>query len=171
MLKYFTKLFLIALIALCIPETLLAQAQLIVTLTNNTTETFAVSEIRSIKFGAQSMNLQQNNGTVASWNINEIDNYRFEGVTGLKEVEMGMGKLQVYPNPVQSLTQIVYNSKIRQQIRIELRDVLGRKVQEICNVVHVGEQTYTWQADVPKGLYLLCLISENGQLTQSIVIQ
>jgi hypothetical protein len=168
--KYIIPLCFIAFV-LIYCQKLSAQAQLIVTLTNNNTETFAVSEIRSIKFGAQTMNLRRNNGSVSTWNISEIANYRFEGVSGINETEKNIGKLQVFPNPMQEQTSIVFASQTHQHIRIQLLDILGRSVREIYSGPHEGEQTYTFQADVPKGLYLLRLIKDNGQLTQSILIQ
>ena len=168
--KYSILLGLISLMLSHSPK-LFAQAQLIVTLTNNNTETFAVSEIRSIKFEAQTMNLQRNNGSISTWNISEISNYRFEGVSGIKEADKNIGKLKVFPNPMQEQTNIVFTSATHHQIRIELLDVLGRAVREIYIGAHVGEHTYTFQADVPKGLYLLRLSSEIGELTQSILIQ
>ena len=117
------------------------------------------------------MNLQKNNGSLSTWNIVDIANYRFEGVAGINETDKSIGKLQVYPNPTQDLIRIFFISHTRQQIRIELLDVLGRTIREIYSGSHTGENTYTWQADVPLGLYLLRLSSDNGQLTQSILIQ
>ena len=117
------------------------------------------------------MNLQRNNGSISAWNISEIANYRFESVLGINETEKNIGKLQVFPNPMQEQTRIVFASQTHQHIRILLLDILGRSVREIYSGPHEGEQTYTFQADVPKGLYLLRLIKDNGQLTQSILIQ
>ena len=168
--KYITLLFFIAFV-LSNCKTVSAQYQIIVTLTNNITETFALTDIRSLKFGAQTMNLQRNDGSISTWNISEIDNYRFEVVTGINDGATTFGKLQVFPNPIQEQTSIVFTSPTHQQIRIELLDGLGRSVREIYSGPHLGEQTYTLQADVPKGLYLLRLSGENGQLTQSILIQ
>jgi hypothetical protein len=142
-----------------------------VTLTNGNTETFTLSEIRSVKFGVQTMNLQQNNGSISTWNISDVANYRLEGVSGIKDNEQANGKLQVYPNPARENLSISFSAQGTLRIRIELLDVLGRTVREIYSGTHTGEQSYTWQTDVPKGLYLLRLNSEKGQFTQSIIIQ
>jgi hypothetical protein len=148
-----------------------AQAQIIVNLNNGNTETFALSEIRSIKFGVQTMNLKRNNGNISTWNISDITNYHFENASGINDNEQAIGKLQVYPNPAQEYLSISFSVQATQHIRLELLDVLGRSIREIFNGTHMGEQSYTWQIDVPKGHYLLRLDSENGQLTQSIIIQ
>jgi hypothetical protein len=117
------------------------------------------------------MNLQGSNGSLSSWNISDIANYRFEGVTAACVSAQSKGKLEVYPNPVNVEASIFFASHGNQRIRIELLDVLGRSIREIYSGYHAGEHTYIWQADVPKGLYLLRLTSENGQLTQSVIIQ
>ncbi len=148
-----------------------AQAQLIVTLNNNNTETFAISEIRSIKFISQTMNLQKNNGSISTWNISDIANYRFEGVSGLNETELNMGSMQIYPNPADGQTFISFSYPSIQHIRIEILDLVGRTLHEVYNGKHLGEQRYGWQPNVPSGMYLVRLRSENGMLTQTIVIQ
>ena len=47
---------------------------LVVTLTNSTTEVFPISDIQSIKFGTETMILNELDGTVNTWNIDDIDN-------------------------------------------------------------------------------------------------
>ena len=49
-----------------------AQNQLIVTLTNGQTDAFNVSDIRSVKFVNNTMNLMENNGSQSSWNIDDV---------------------------------------------------------------------------------------------------
>ena len=54
-----------------------AQNQLIVTLTNGQTDAFNVSDIRSVKFANNTMNLTENNGSQSSWNIATVSQYVF----------------------------------------------------------------------------------------------
>jgi hypothetical protein len=58
---------------------------LIVTLNNSTTETFAIATIQSIKFGDSTMILKEINGTVTTWDITDIDNYDFSSGVGLND--------------------------------------------------------------------------------------
>jgi hypothetical protein len=152
-------------------KNLFAQVQLIVSLTNTATEAFNLSEIQSLKFLGQTLKIQLNNGSISTWNISEISNYRFEGDVGIIEEKHSVGKLKVFPNPVIEQTRIFFSTQGSQHIRIELLDILGRAVTEIYNGYHEGEQYYIWQSDLPKGLYLLRLVAENGQLTQTVLLQ
>jgi len=100
-------------------QKLAAQSQLIVTHNSSNTETFALSDIRSIKFVAQIMTLFKNNGSVTSWSLNDIENYRFDGVLGVNEQEQLFGKLKVFPNPMSSQAVISFSSPINQRISIK----------------------------------------------------
>jgi Secretion system C-terminal sorting domain len=148
-----------------------SQGQMVVTLNNNNTETFALSEIRSLKFGTQTMNLYKTNGSISTWNISDIMNYSFVGVTGLDKLETSIGKLAVFPNPAGNRTMISFSTMQNQQISIELLDVQGKKMRDIYTGYHIGQHSYSWQVDVPKGLYLCRVKSENGIVTKPLIIQ
>jgi len=164
-------LFVLFFIVLFANQKLAAQPQLIVTLNNSNIETFALTDIRSIKFVQQTMTLFKNNGSVSSWSISDINNYRFDGVSGINEQEQLIGKLEVFPNPASSQTVISFSSPINQRISIEVFDMLGKKMVEIYAGNHIGEQSYTWQVDIAKGIYVCRVRTENGIVTKSIIIQ
>jgi hypothetical protein len=165
------NLFCCLVLSLSINQHLSAQAQLIVNLNNNNTETFVLSDIRSIKFGAETMKLNKNNGSVSTWNISEISNYSFEGVSGLRETESTTGKLEVFPNPATNHMLISFSSAQNHPIMIEILDLLGKKIREIYSGNHVGQQSYFWEVDIPKGMYICRVSSKSGIVTKSLVIQ
>ena len=152
-------------------QKLAAQPQLIVTLNNSNIETFALSDIRSIKFIEQTMSLFKNNGSVSSWSISDIDNYRFEGVSGINKQEQLIGKLEVFPNPMSSQAVISFYSPINQRISIEVVDLLGKKQCDVYTGNHFGTQSYIWQVDIAKGIYVCRVSTENGIVTKSLIIQ
>jgi hypothetical protein len=147
-----------------------AQVQMIVTLNNNNTETFALSEIRSLKFGTQTLNLNKSNGSISTWNLSDIANYRFVGLTGSGELKNTAGKLEVFPNPAGNQTRISFSAAHNQQISVEILDLQGKKIRNIYAGNHDGEQSFFWQVDVPKGMYLCRVATENGILTKSLII-
>jgi len=163
--------FVLFFIVLFTNQKLAAQPQLIVTLNNSNIETFALTDIRSIKFVQQTMTLFKNNGSVSSWSISDIDNYRFEGVSGINEQEQLIGKLEVFPNPASSQAVISFSSPINQRISIEVVDLLGKKQRDVYSGNHFGTQSYTWQVDIPKGIYVCRVSTENGIVTKSLIIQ
>ena len=152
-------------------QKLAAQPQLIVTLNNSNIETLELSDIRSIKFVQQSMTLFKNDGSVSSWSISDIDNYRFEGVSGINKQEQPIGKLEVFPNPMSRQAVISFSSPINQRISIEVYDLLGKKQCDVYSGNHFGEQSYTWQVDIAKGIYVCRVSTENGIVTKSLIIQ
>ena len=158
-------------LALGISPQLSAQTQLIVTLNNSNTETFALTEIRSIKFGTETMNLHSNNGDVITWNISDISSYSFEGPTGLSETEGFPGKLELFPNPATNQMLISFSSAQSQHITIEILDLLGKKVRDIYSGNHSLHQSYPWQVDVPQGLYICRVSTKDGITTKSIIIK
>jgi hypothetical protein len=167
----FLKLLIAIPIAYGMSSNISAQVQMVVTLNNNNTETFALSEIRSLKFGTQSMNLHKYNGSVSTWNISDIANYRFTGVTGLGELKSTAGNLELFPNPASKETMISFSAAQNQRITIEILDLQGKKIRSIYSGNHVGQQRYPWQVDVPKGMYLCRVTTENGIFTKSLIIQ
>jgi len=167
---YFS-LFVLFSIVLFTNQKLAAQQQLIVTLNNSNIETFALTDIRSIKFVQQTMTLFKNNGSVSSWSISDIDNYRFDGVSGINKQEQLIGKLEVFPNPSSSQVVISFSSLINQRISIEVVDLLGKKQCDVYIGNHFGTQSYIWQVDIAKGIYVCRVLTENGIVTKSLIIQ
>lgn len=54
-----------------------AQNQLVLTRSNGQTEAFNVSEIRSIKFANNALNMTKLNGSQSSWPLADISQYAF----------------------------------------------------------------------------------------------
>lgn len=143
---------------------------LIVTLQDNTTEIFAISGIQSIKFGASSMILNQLDGTVTTWNIEDIDNYAFEIGLQVEDVT-NTSAIQIYPNPASNLVNFNFEIKERSYITAEITDAQGRHVKQLFQGYVQGEQHYQWQSQVPKGMYYLRIHTPHKVITKPIIIQ
>ncbi len=77
-----------------------AQTQLIVTLTNGQTDAFNVSDIRSVKFVNNTMNLTENNGSQSSWNIDNVSQYAFsDAITIVPSIESTSDQVKIFPTP------------------------------------------------------------------------
>jgi len=162
-----------ALIALVISTSTYGYAQdLVVTLQDNTTETFAIAGIRSIKFGASSMILNQLDGTVTTWNIEDIDNYTFDESTSLPTpAASSISAIQIYPNPASNLVNLKFEIKESSYITAEITDAQGRHVEQLFQGYVQGEQHYQWQSQVPKGVYYLRISTSQKLVTKPIIIQ
>lgn len=149
---------------------------LVVNLTNGNTETHLVSNISSIKFNSNNIVLKDNNGTVYTWAIDDIDNYTFDGVTDLSdELALVRETATTFPNPSSENVNIVFNSNIAQRITIVITDAKGRLVYKIFEGKHENEKTYIWipqsQGNAEIGNYFCRITTENKVITQPIIIQ
>ena len=149
-----------------------AQSQLTVSLTNGQTDEFYVSDIRSIKFINNSMNITENNGTQSSWPIVDIIEYSFKGANSIGQTsESTSSYLNIFPNPVSDQLSIEYWSLNESKITIELLDVSGKIVRSVFEGFHQGKKTYTWTKDLPSGMYLCRIVSKNKSITKPFAIQ
>jgi hypothetical protein len=149
-----------------------AQSQLTVSLTNGQTGEFYVSEIRSIKFINNSMNITENNGTQNSWPIVDIIEYSFKGANSIGQTsESTSSYLNIFPNPVSDKLSMEYWSLNESKITIELLDLSGKIVRTVFEGIHQGKQTYTWTKDLPSGMYLCRIVSKNKSITKPFAIQ
>jgi hypothetical protein len=149
-----------------------AQNQLIVSLTNGQTDAFNVSDIRSVKFINNTMNLKENNGTQSSWNIDDVSQYAFSGSNSIASTTGSTSdQVRIFPNPVSDNLNVEYWSLRAGKISIELLDLNGKVIRNVYEGIHQGKQTYKWTKDLPSGYYLCRIISESKSITKPFVIQ
>jgi hypothetical protein len=150
----------------------LTAQNLVVTLNNTTTETFPIANIKSIKFGISSMILNETDGTVNTWNIQDINNYTFDGSSGIKDlIDINQSNLTIFPNPAVGLVNIQYTAGLMTFITIEIIDINGKSIQQIYHGEQNGKQLYTWGANVPKGIYYCRILTENKSISKPIIIK
>jgi hypothetical protein len=148
-----------------------AQNQMLVETTTSGTEVYLVSEIRSIKFGPSSMNINRFNGTTATYNIAEIVQYYFADVTSTENKTIILdGNLSINPNPASEQIEIVYTSQDEDLISIDLLDVTGRSIAKIYNGKHQGKQAYKQNLDVSAVLYFCRIIEDGKIITKPLVV-
>ena len=145
---------------------------LVVTLNNSTVETFPVADIQSIKFGISSMILNEFDGTVTTWNIQDINNYSFDGSSGIKDViDINKGSLTIFPNPSIGEVNIQFESEKTSFVTIEIMDANGNQIQNIFRGEHQGKETYKWNGNVTNGVYFCRILTEDKTITKPIIIK
>jgi hypothetical protein len=145
---------------------------LIVTLTNGQTDAFNISDIRSVKFLNNTMNLTENNGSQSSWNIDDVSQYAFSGSNSIASTNGSTSdQVRIFPNPISDNLNVEYGSLRAGKISIELLDLNGKVLLTVFEGTHQGKQTYTWTKDLPSGYYLCRIISESKSITKPFVIQ
>jgi hypothetical protein len=162
----------IALIMMMLTSSVIqAQNLLTVTLTNGQTDSFNVSDIRSLKFVNNTMNLTENDGTLSSWDILDISEYAFNDVISTVETaDSTRNQSKIYPNPVSDELTVEYWSSHESKINIELLDLSGKLVRSVFDGINQGKQTYTWTKDLPSGYYLCRIESATKCITKPLII-
>lgn len=149
---------------------------LIVTLNNSNTESFPVADILSIKFGAAEMMLYELDGTTNTWNIDDIDNYAFEGTANIEEEVMVISeKLNVYPNPATDKITINFESNFSGRVTISILDVNGKEVSNLFEGMHNEVTQIEWSVNshgnMGSGTYLCKIKTSHKIITKPIIIQ
>lgn len=164
---------LIVLIAIGLLSSVGLKAQnLVVTLDNATTETFAVASIQSIKFGFNTMILKELNGTVTTWNIDDITNYAFSLLSSDDDdlIVTSENALSVYPNPSGGDLSIRFHSIENTTISVEIVGVDGRRLHEVYSGDHQGLQTYRFTARLSTGLYYCRVMTDRKMIIKPFVV-
>ena len=150
----------------------LSAQNLVLTLNNTTVEIFPIANIQSIKFGISSMILNEFDGTVTTWNIQDINNYAFDSSSGIKDViDINKGSLTIFPNPSIGEVNIQFESEKTSLITIEIIDSKGNQIQNIFRGEHQGKETYKWNGNVPNGVYYCRILTENKTISKPIIIK
>lgn len=149
---------------------------LVVNLANASIETFAISDIKSIKFSSQAMILQEWSGTINTWDINDIDNYTFDGLAITQEnITITTEALNVFPNPTNNKVNINYYSDSAGKISIAVYDVNGRMIEQLFNGEHDLSTEVTWGAKEHSsnqaGKYFIKITTANKAISKSVIIQ
>ena len=164
------KLVILAYIVLCFIN--INAQNVVVTLNNSAIETFPIANIQSIKFGTSSMILNEFDGTVTTWNIQDINNYAFDGSSGIKDViDINKGSLTIFPNPSVGEVNIQFESEKTTYITIEIIDAKGNQIQNIFRGEHQGKETYKWNGNVPNGVYYCRILTENKTISKPVIIK
>ena len=167
--KLFTKFIFGSLLFMSNP--IEAQYQYILTLNNSEELTVPVSEIQSIKFDNQTLNLNKTDGSTLSWLISDISNYRFDNTTGESHAgKKEIDQIEIYPNPSNGEATFSFSAPDNQHISIEVYDLLGQRIMMIYSGIHEGKQTYYLNTQIPSGVYICKVIGEQRIWTKSFIV-
>ncbi len=92
---------------------------------------------------------------------------------GTPAIAAAKATLRLYPNPVaDDQLHLQFSTPIAQQTRITLSDLLGRTISTISDQMMQGTQNITFNtAAMPRGLYLLHVVSGGTTITRKVEIQ
>jgi hypothetical protein len=154
-------------------ETSKAQNQLVVSLNNNTTETFLVSRIRTIKFGTNTMNLIETNGTSTTWDISTIQQYSFIQPSSVETTPNYSDLLiEIFPNPTTDRFNVICTSDRNQPISMEILDITGKVIKCVYKgYQESGKYEYNFTVSLSAGNYFCRINTETKSMIKPLIIK
>lgn len=102
-----------------------------------------------------------------------IDDINLSGVVGINE-QANSFNLGIYPNPTTESTSIAYHLTEKGNVKLEVVDVLGKKVAEVINSNQTeGDYNFTIsksEYSLKNGIYFVRLTVNNAVVTRKLVI-
>jgi hypothetical protein len=111
--------------------------------------------------------------TGAASNNFYIDDINLSGVVGINE-QVNTFNLAIYPNPTTESTSIAYHLTEKGNVKLEVVDVLGKKIGEVINANQVeGDYSFSISKanyNLKNGIYFVRLTVNNAVVTRKLVI-
>ena len=103
-----------------------------------------------------------------------IDDINITGVLGIDNSSLADANVSIYPNPANETATVSYNLVKKGNVKIELMDVLGKKIME-ANKMNQMEGEYTFQIskqdlNLLNGIYFVKFSIDNTSVTKKLVI-
>lgn len=146
---------------------------------DGTHSSYLLSDVRSITFTGDVMNLNKTNGTTDSWNVSTIGNYNFNGfLTNIKNpADKGQSNFYVYPNPAKGPINLQYEVKQAEEVTIEITDLNGKLLRSLPQKQQLhGNYTITWAGTddsgnyITSGIYFCRIIMSDISITKKLII-
>ena len=103
-----------------------------------------------------------------------IDDVNISGVQGVDNSTLDENNVALYPNPTNQSTTLAYHLNAKANTKIELIDVLGKKIMEINNP-NQPDGDYTIQISKQdlhlfNGIYFVKISVDNNSFTKKLII-
>lgn len=102
-----------------------------------------------------------------------IDDININGTLGIDENGINENSISIYPNPSNESSTIFYHLNEKMDIKIEIIDVLGKKVQEITNN-NQGQGDYSiivskQDLNLKNGVYFIRFTANDGNIIKKLI--
>ncbi len=107
-----------------------------------------------------------------NFSYGEVEDYcvEIEPTTSINRLPSDLEEVLIAPNPFGHSFQISLQLKVPNSVQGTLYNVTGQAVAfKTWEDLGAGNQQLLWQPELPQGIYLLHLITENGQITKRVV--
>lgn len=142
--------------------------------TNGTKSSYHVEEIRKITFAGDVMNLHLLDGSEYSWNVNTIDQFKYnETTTNTQQLVnlVNTWELSLYPNPTSNALNLSFNLPQKDEIVVSVFDLNGKLMHEInFGQKQVGKHDVSVDLrGLSTGTYVLKIQGNKNLITKKII--
>jgi hypothetical protein len=143
---------------------------LFVNLTNSTTDSYLLSNVRSITFNQNSMMVNEYNGSNTAYQITNIINYTFGGTITNLAPQVSDVDIDLFPNPITTEINISVKRKIEGQSSVKIWDVTGNLIADIYEGQLLTNQVYRFKVDAKPGNYYCTIQTTQKTISKPIII-
>tara|TARA_B110000444_G_scaffold224239_1_gene227285 strand:- start:78 stop:602 length:525 start_codon:yes stop_codon:yes gene_type:complete len=142
---------------------------------NSNSVTYALADIDNITFTGDILNLDLNDGTIISRNINTIEKFQYSNVNvGIKDM-LGIIEeisLKLYPNPNEGAFQISYSLLSAENIQINMLSQNGTLVKEVFNGENeIGDYNLNINLDdLASGVYICQFYIGQSSISKQVIL-
>ena len=142
---------------------------------NSNSVNYALADIDNITFTGDILNLDLNDGTIISRNINTIEKFQYSNVNvGIKDM-LGIIEeisLKLYPNPNEGSFQISYSLLSAENIQINMLSQNGTLVKEVFNGENeIGDYNLNINLDdLASGVYICQFYIGQSSISKQVIL-
>ena len=142
---------------------------------NSNSVNYALADIDNITFTGDILNLELNDGTIISRNINTIEKFQYSNVNvGVKDM-LGIIEeisLKLYPNPNEGSFQISYSLLSAENIQINILSQNGTLVKEVFNGENeIGDYNLNINLDdLASGVYICQFYIGQSSISKQVIL-
>ena len=142
---------------------------------NSNSVNYALADIDNITFTGDILNLELNDGTIISRNINTIEKFQYSNANvGIKDM-LGIIEeisLKLYPNPNKGEFQISYSLLSAENIQINILSQNGTLVKEVFNGENeIGDYNLNINLDdLASGVYICQFNMGQSSISKQVVL-
>jgi hypothetical protein len=143
---------------------------LFVNLTNSTTDSYLLSNVRSVTFNQNSMIVNEYNGSNTAYQITNIINYTFGSTITNLAPQVPDVDIDLFPNPITTEINISVKRKIEGQSSIKIWDVAGKLIADVYEGQLLTNQVYRFKVDAKPGNYYCTIQTTQKTISKPIII-
>jgi hypothetical protein len=170
------NLYLMPLLLLFLPLLSFGQTMVIEN-TSGSSQTYNLTDVRSIKFTSSDMLVNLNSGSTDNFSIQDVDLYRIDltddSTNSINELSKEM-TFVLYPNPASGSLNISLADFQEGTVEIAITDISGRLIDNIFSGHSNGNMKITWEyhdKNIPTGTYFCMIKSNSGMISKPITLK